>query len=398
MSRLLAVTNVVQLTYISPRVMWFAWNTFGAAPLPFESASADRVAPRGVALRRAVRWAGLILFLAALAAAGFYWWTTVRFLQSTDDAYLRADQVTMAPKISGYVSEVLVRENQGVAAGEPLVRIDAANYRAALAREIAMRDARQADVAISEAQLQQQLAAVAQAQAQLAGDEVDARFAAAEAERYRRLAATGAETAEKLAQMVNRRDRSMATLQSDKAALLAAQRQAETTRAQIAQARAQVEAAGASIHEADLDVDNTLVRASIAGRVGDLTVRVGQYVQPGTRLLTLVPVQDIYVIANFKETQLAAMQVGQHASVAVDALNGRRIDAVVESFAPGTGAEFALLPPENATGNFTKIVQRVPVRLRLHTDAPTLARLVPGLSVSVEIDTSQPTPAPAGDR
>jgi membrane fusion protein (multidrug efflux system) len=378
--------------------MWFAWNTFGAAPLPFESASADRVAPRGVALRRAVRWAGLILFLAALAAAGFYWWTTVRFLQSTDDAYLRADQVTMAPKISGYVSEVLVRENQGVAAGEPLVRIDAANYRAALAREIAMRDARQADVAISEAQLQQQLAAVAQAQAQLAGDEVDARFAAAEAERYRRLAATGAETAEKLAQMVNRRDRSMATLQSDKAALLAAQRQAETTRAQIAQARAQVEAAGASIHEADLDVDNTLVRASIAGRVGDLTVRVGQYVQPGTRLLTLVPVQDIYVIANFKETQLAAMQVGQHASVAVDALNGRRIDAVVESFAPGTGAEFALLPPENATGNFTKIVQRVPVRLRLHTDAPTLARLVPGLSVSVEIDTSQPTPAPAGDR
>jgi membrane fusion protein (multidrug efflux system) len=378
--------------------MWFAWNTFGAAPLPFESASADRVAPRGVALRRAVRWAGLILFLAALAAAGFYWWTTVRFLQSTDDAYLRADQVTMAPKISGYVSEVLVRENQSVAAGEPLVRIDAANYRAALAREIAMRDARQADVAISEAQLQQQLAAVAQAQAQLAGDEVDARFAAAEAERYRRLAATGAETAEKLAQMVNRRDRSMATLQSDKAALLAAQRQAETTRAQIAQARAQVEAAGASIHEADLDVDNTLVRASIAGRVGDLTVRVGQYVQPGTRLLTLVPVQDIYVIANFKETQLAAMQVGQHASVAVDALNGRRIDAVVESFAPGTGAEFALLPPENATGNFTKIVQRVPVRLRLHTDAPTLARLVPGLSVSVEIDTSQPTPAPAGDR
>jgi membrane fusion protein (multidrug efflux system) len=378
--------------------MWFAWNTFGAAPLPFESASADRVAPRGVALRWAVRWAGLILFLAALAAAGFYWWTTVRFLQSTDDAYLRADQVTMAPKISGYVSEVLVRENQSVAAGEPLVRIDAANYRAALAREIAMRDARQADVAISEAQLQQQLAAVAQAQAQLAGDEVDARFAAAEAERYRRLAATGAETAEKLAQMVNRRDRSMATLQSDKAALLAAQRQAETTRAQIAQARAQVEAAGASIHEADLDVDNTLVRASIAGRVGDLTVRVGQYVQPGTRLLTLVPVQDIYVIANFKETQLAAMQVGQHASVAVDALNGRRIDAVVESFAPGTGAEFALLPPENATGNFTKIVQRVPVRLRLHTDAPTLARLVPGLSVSVEIDTSQPTPAPAGDR
>jgi membrane fusion protein (multidrug efflux system) len=278
------------------------------------------------------------------------------------------------------------------------VRIDPANYRATLARQIAMRDARQAEVATSQAQLQQQLATVEQAEAQLAGDQVDAKFAAGEAERYRRLAASGAETQEKLAQMVNRRDRSDATVRSDKAALLSAQRQAETMRTQIEQARAQVEAAAASIHEADLDVDNTLVRASIAGRVGDLTVRLGQYVQPGTRMLTLVPVQDIYVIANFKETQLSAIRPGQHASVAVDALGGSRLDAVVESFAPGTGAEFALLPPENATGNFTKIVQRVPVRLRLHTDAATLARLVPGLSVSVEIDTSQAAAAPAGDR
>jgi membrane fusion protein (multidrug efflux system) len=339
--------------------------------------------------RRLAPWVGVLLVLSALAALGFYWWTTARFLQSTDDAYLRADSVTVAPKISGYVSEVLVRENQTVAAGQPLVRIDQANYRATLARETAMRDARQAEVATAQAQLQQQLAAVEQAQALLAGDQVDATFAAGEAERYRRLAASGAETQEKLAEMVNRRDRSDATVRSDKAALLAAQRQAQTMRVQIEQARAEVAAAGASIREADLDVGNTLVRASIAGRVGDMTVRVGQYVQPGTRMLTLVPVQDIYVVANFKETQLAGIRRGQLAHVGVDALGGREVDAVVESFAPGTGAEFALLPPENATGNFTKIVQRVPVRLRLQTDAATLARLVPGLSVSVEIDTSQ---------
>jgi membrane fusion protein (multidrug efflux system) len=345
-------------------------------------------------LRRPAPWIVLLLVLSASAGFGFYWWTTARFLQSTDDAYLRADEVTVAPKISGYVGEVLVRENQPVTAGQPLVRIDPANYRATLARQIAMRDARRAEVATSQAQLQQQLAAVEQAESLLAGDQVDATFAAGEAERYRRLAATGAETAEKLAQMINRRDRSDATVRSDKAALLASQRQAQTMRVQIEQARAQVEAAAASIHEADLDVDNTLVRASIAGRVGDLTVRVGQYVQPGTRMLTLVPVQDIYVVANFKETQLAAMRAGQHASVAVDALDGRAIDAVVDSFAPGTGSEFALLPPENATGNFTKIVQRVPVRLRLQTDAATLARLVPGLSVNVTIDTSQAAPAP----
>ncbi len=374
--------------------MWPAWNTLGG-PLPFESASTDHVAPRRTLLGRPVTWLVLLLVLSALVALGFYWWTTARFLQSTDDAYLRADGVTMAPRISGYVSDVLVRENQPVAAGQPLVRIDPANYRATLARQTAMRDARQADVATSQAQLQQQLAAVEQAEALLAGDQVDATFAAQEAQRYRRLAASGAETAEKLAQMVNRRDRSDATVRSDKAALLSAQRKAQTMRVQTEQARAEVAAAAASIREADLDVDNTLVRAGIAGRVGDLTARVGQYVQPGTRLLTLVPVQDIYVVANFKETQLSAMRPGQHASVAVDALGGRAVDAVVESFAPGTGAEFALLPPENATGNFTKIVQRVPVRLRLQTDPATLARLVPGLSVSVEIDTSQAAPAHA---
>ena len=366
--------------------------------MPFESASAEHVARGRPVLRRPITWIVLLLVLSALVGLGFYWWTTTRFVQSTDDAYLRADGVTMAPKISGYVSEVLVRENQSVTAGQALVRIDPANYRATLTRQTAMREARRAEVATSQAQLQQQLAAVEQAEAQLAGDEVDAKFAAGEAERYRRLAASGAETAEKLAQMVNRRDRSDATVRSDKAALLSSQRQAQTMRVQIEQARSQVEAAAASIHEADLDVQNTLVTASTAGRVGDLTVRIGQFVQPGTRMLTLVPVQDIYVVANFKETQLGAMRPGQRARVAVDALDGREIDAVVESFAPGTGSEFALLPPENATGNFTKIVQRVPVRLRLRTDAATLARLVPGLSVSVAIDTSQEAPVPAGDR
>jgi membrane fusion protein, multidrug efflux system len=148
-------------------------------------------------------------------------------------------------------------------------------------------------------------------------------------------------------------------------------------------------AAEAVMASAQLDVDHTLIRASIAGRVGDKTVQVGQYVQPGTRMLSIVPVQAIYVVANFKETQLGGMRAGQHASVEVDALDGRRLDAVIQSFAPGTGAQFALLPPENATGNFTKIVQRVPVRLQLQADDATLARLVPGLSVTVAVDTHQ---------
>ena len=363
--------------------------------MPFESAASQPTDTRPGLLRRPVTWLVLLLVIAAIVGFAIYWWTTARFLESTDDAYLRADQVAVAPKINGYVGEVLVRENQKVAAGQPLVRIDPANYQATLAHQTAARDARQADVATTQAQLQQQLASVDQSQATLDGDLVDARFAASEAERYRKLAATGAETTEKLAQMVNRRDRADATVHSDRAALVATQRQVQTTKAQIGQARAQVEAADASIHEARLDVDDTLVRASMAGRIGDLTVRVGQYVQPGTRMMTLVPIQDIYAVANFKETQLGAMRAGQHAKISIDALGGRTLDATLESFAPGTGAEFALLPPENATGNFTKIVQRVPVRFRLHTDDATRDRLIPGLSVNVEIDTSQPAPAAA---
>jgi membrane fusion protein (multidrug efflux system) len=363
-------------------------------------ASSSPVRPKPSLLQRPVFWIVLLLILLALVAYGIYWWTTERFLQSTNDAYLRADQVIVAPKISGYVSDVLVADNQAVQAGQVLVRIDPVNYQATLARQVASQQARQADVAVSDAQLQQQLAAVQQAQARLAGDQVDALYATREARRYRGLAATGAETSEKLAEMVNRLDRANTTVRSDAAALLSAQRQAQTVQAQIVQARAQVSTVTASIHEARLDIGNTVLRASIAGRVGDRTVRVGQYVQPGTRLLTLVPIQDIYVVANFKETQVGLLRIGQHARVGVDALGGEVLDAVVDSVAPGTGSEFALLPPENATGNFTKIVQRVPVRLRLRTDAATLARLVPGLSVTVSIDTNQPAssppPAPAG--
>jgi len=356
--------------------------------------SAEPAPPPRPFLKRPLVWIILLLLLIAAGGYGAYWWTTGRFFESTDDAYLQADQVTVAPRVSGYVSAVLVADNQAVTAGEPLVRIDPENYRATLTQQVAAQDARSADVSVAEAQLQQQVAGVDQARARLKGDQVDAAYAAHEATRYRGLAATGAEPQEKLAQMVNQRDRAQATVAADTAALAAAEGQVETTRAQIVQARAQAEGAQASVASARLDVAHTEITASIAGRVGDRTVRVGQYVQPGTRLLTLVPVQNIYVTANFKETQLARLRIGQHARVSVDALGGRSLDAVVQSMAPGTGAQFSILPPTNATGNFTKIVQRVPVRLRLDVDDETKFLLVPGLSATVTIDTAQK----AGDR
>jgi membrane fusion protein, multidrug efflux system len=332
-------------------------------------------------------WLVFILILGGGAKFGWDWWTSGRFIESTDDAYLAADAVVVAPQVSGYVHDVLVADNQEVSAGQPLVRIDPENYQINLERQKAAYDTRQAAAAVAEAQLQQQLAEVDQTEARLAGDRDDAAFAAQESARYKRLAASGAETAEKLADMVNQNQRANVTVQVDAAAVLSARRQADTAAAQLQQTRAQVEGADASIRAAELDVSHTLIRASIAGRVGDRAVRIGQYVQPGTRLLTLVPVQDIYVVANFKETQTDRIRIGEHASVSVDALDGRSLDAVVDSIAPGTGSTFALLPPENATGNFTKIVQRVPVRLRLKTDPTLLERLVPGLSVTVDIDT-----------
>jgi membrane fusion protein (multidrug efflux system) len=157
--------------------------------------------------------------------------------------------------------------------------------------------------------------------------------------------------------------------------------------AQITQARAQLEAARASLRQSQLDLQNTTLVSPLAGRVGDRSVRVGQYVQPGTRLMSVVPVQAVYLEANFKETQMRRMRVGQPATLHVDALRGVDLHGVVDSFAPGTGAQFALLPPENATGNFTKIVQRVPVRIRIETGSETRHLLLPGLSVTVDVDT-----------
>ncbi len=341
---------------------------------------------RGV-LRGALPWFAVAAGLAAGAGWGWHWWTVGRFVQSTDDAYVAADQVAAAPRVSGYVSAVLVGDNQEVAAGQPLVRIDPANSDAALARQRAAAEARAADVATAEAQLRQQRAAVAEASARLDGARADARFTAGEAERYRRLSRSGAETAESLAKAVNERDRAQAAVRSDEAALEAERRKVDTMAAQVAQAQAEATAAGAAVSEAGLDVGNTLIRSAVAGRVGDRTVRVGQFVQPGTRLLTVVPVRDAYVVANFKETQLARMRPGQRAGIRVDALGGETLHGTLESFAPGTGSQFALLPPENATGNFTKIVQRVPVRFRLDRHGCECGRLVPGLSVTVEVDT-----------
>jgi membrane fusion protein (multidrug efflux system) len=333
----------------------------------------------------------LIALVVALGIAGgawlAHWWLVGRFVESTDDAYLRADDVAVAPKVSGYVAEVLVADNQAVSVGTPLVRLDTRQYQASVDEAQATVDAREADLQHAEADLREQHAKVAQAQAEEQVARVALKRADDNVRRYAPLTATGAETAERLADFTSTRDEARATLASNAAAVRSAEAQIAATAAQIAQSRAQVEAARASLQQKQLDLRDTTIYSAIAGRIGDRTVRVGQFVQPGTRLLTVVPVQQLYLEANFKETQVGRMRVGQPATLHVDALGSVELHGVVDSFAPGTGAEFALLPPENATGNFTKIVQRVPVRIRLEAGPETQSVLLPGLSVTVDVDT-----------
>jgi membrane fusion protein (multidrug efflux system) len=330
------------------------------------------------------------LGIVALIVAGIWlarWWTVGRFIESTDDAYLQADSVTVAPKVSGYVTDVYVGDNATVKAGDPLVRLDTRQYQVALDQAQATIAARAADIQRAQADILQQHANIEQAKAQQQVARVSAQHARDEVQRYAPLAATGAETSERLSELTSTRDQALATLAANTAAVDAAETQIAATTAQIAQARAQLEAAEASARQAHLDLQDTVVRSVLAGKVGDRSVRVGQYVQPGTRMLSVVPVQSTYLTANFKETQVGHMRVGQPVILHVDALPDTDLHGVVDSFAPGTGAQFALLPPENATGNFTKIVQRIPVRIRIETGPETRSVLLPGLSVTADVDT-----------
>jgi membrane fusion protein, multidrug efflux system len=345
--------------------------------------------PEAASRRPARLWQALLAAALLLAALvwGVRWWEVGRYIESTDAAYLKADSVIVAPKVSGYVAELYVTDDQNVSAGQPLVKIDSRLYQAILAQSTATSAARKADIAKGGADLQLQRAKIAQSRAELQGARASSAYAIEQVKRYEPLVSSGAEPEERLAELKNAEERSAATLAADAAELEAAERQLATIQAQIEQARAQLDAAEASAQQMSLDMQDTIVRSTLAGRIGDRAVRVGQYVQPGTRLMTIVPVQDIYLEANFKETQIGLMRPGQPAFIHVDALPGTELHGVVVSLSPGTGSQFALLPPQNATGNFTKIVQRVPVRIRVDAGEETRRVLVPGLSVRVRVDT-----------
>lgn len=332
---------------------------------------------------------GLMAFL-VIACGGVYgrhWYLVGRFLESTNNAYLRADQVAMAPRVSGQVSDIYVRDNEAVAAGQPLLKIDARRYEMTVRQARATVAAREADVAKSEADLRQQDAVIAQAEADVKTAEATAELADKEFGRAAALVVRGFATQQKNEQTESALAQARSTVNLKQAVRDAARQQVATLKAQLAQAQAQLAAAKETLSQAEIDLNDTVLRSPIAGRVGDRTVQLGQFAQPGMRLLTIVPTQQIYLVANFKETQVQNMQPGQPVEISVDAYPDLALTGTVDSFAPGTGAQFALLPPENATGNFTKIVQRVPVRIRLNAPERAAPAFVPGLSVEVSVNT-----------
>ena len=334
---------------------------------------------------------GLLVALVVIVAGVGLWFvyekTRGQYLQTTNDAQLRTDYVTIAPRTTGYVAEVLVSDNQDVAAGQPLVRVDSRDYRAQAEQAKADIAVAEASTRNAEAQVHEQEATIAQTRAQLDGTKAKAAYDAGEVARYTPLAATDAEPRAKLAQLRAAATQSASEAKAQAASLEMQQRRVAGLKAQVDQAQAQAQSARAKLDAVDVDLDATLLRAPVAGRVGDKTVTVGQYAPAGTRLMSLAPADKLYLVANFKETQLGLMRPGQPATIKVDALPGIALKGHVSSVAPGTGAEFSLLPPDNATGNFTKIVQRVPVRIELEAGPTARRLLVPGLSVTATVDT-----------
>jgi membrane fusion protein, multidrug efflux system len=338
-------------------------------------------------LRKVLMAGAAAAVLAGAAWYGWDYWTVGRFQVSTDDAYVKADNTTIAPKVSGYLHEVLVGDNEGVKAGQVLARIDDRDFRVALDQARADVAAARAAIASKQAQLEVQQATIDAAKATIEVDRATATFAAQENKRYTDLASTGYGSVQNAQQAQSRIAGAQAAIQRDTASLVSALKQVDLLKAEIVQANAALARAEAVQSQAQLNLDYTSIVAPIDGVVGNRTLRTGQFVQAGTQLMSVVPVSGAYVVANFKETQLTDVRAGQPVDIAVDMFPGQTVHGHVDSIAPASGQEFALLPPDNATGNFTKVVQRIPVKIALDGDSSAPIALRPGMSVIPTIET-----------
>src|SRR3954452_13928122 len=337
-------------------------------------------------IKRAALALAVALGVAAAASFGHYYLTTGRYLETTDDAYVKADSTIIAPKVSGYIAQVLVGDNQPVTAGQVLAKIDDRDFRAALRQAEADVAAAEAAVRNLDAQLALQQPIIEQGTADVVAAEANQKFAQEEQARYDGLMKTGSGTVQRAQQTDAAMRASNAQLQHAKSGLLAAERRVDVLTTQLAQAVAQRDRAAAMEQQAALNLSYTAVTAPVDGTVGARSLRVGQFVQAGTQLMAVVPLDAVYVVANFKETQLTHVRSGQPVELTIDGFHGIKLRGHGDSLSPATGVGFALRAAENTTGNFTKIVQRVPVKIVL--DDNNLAGLLrPGMSAEPTVNT-----------
>tara|TARA_R110002020_G_scaffold117466_3_gene268521 strand:- start:5300 stop:6331 length:1032 start_codon:yes stop_codon:yes gene_type:complete len=330
----------------------------------------------------------LFFLLVILAGAAFFthWWFIGRHYQHTDNAYVHAEIARVSSQLSAQVTEVLVKDNQLVAAGDPLVRLDPRDFEIALSHARANLATRQAEKAEAESRFLQQDSLIAAAQADVEARQAEQRRIGLDIERITPLRKSGYASEEQVSNFRAQLDVAKAQVRRANADSRTQTLSKDTLRADIDRLSALVDAAQADIVRAELDLQRTSIVAPVAGRVGQRSVRIGLNVQPGAHLLALVPQQQLWVQANFKETQLQDLREGLKATLIFDAFPGEEIPGVIDSLFPASGAQFSLLPPDNATGNFTKVVQRIPVKILIDDQHPLSPQLRPGMSVSVKVD------------
>jgi membrane fusion protein (multidrug efflux system) len=351
-----------------------------------ERAPETRGRLRRSGIRKAAVAGAALLAGVFLCWYGYDYWTVGRFIETTDDAYVGGDVTVMAPKVAGFITQVAVTDNQAVRRGDLLIKLDDRDYRAALARAEALVAAQQATLANLDAMRRLQDAVIRQAQAGIAAADAEIVRARDDRNRFEILSRTAAASIQSFQKADADHKQALAGGDRARAALDAAQLQLLVIDTQKQQTRAALDAAIADRDTARLNLGYTELRAPFDGVVGDRNARTGAYAAVGAQLLAVVPASGLWVDANFKENQLARMQAGEPVTIRADVLPDVTFHGHVVSLSPATGAQFSVLPAENATGNFTKIVQRVPVRILLDRDASVLGRLRPGLSVTAAVD------------
>ncbi len=366
---------------------------------PPTEASAPPSQPKRRKGRRLLLSAAAILALGVGGWYGHYWWTVGRFIVSTDDAYVGVHTATLSAKVSGYVDAVDANDNEQVRTGDIIARIDDGDYKLAVEAARDKIATQQATIERIGKQIAAQEAAVDAAKAQLTSAKAGDTRAELELKRQQQLAVHQFASQQALEQAQANRDQAVASVQGAAANVEGAETNVAVLKAQKEEATRTLKQLQTSLAKAERDLSFTVIRAPFDGVVGNRAVQSGDYVQPGQRLASLVPLNDVYIDANFKETQLEDLHPGQEASIAVDALPDHDIKGRVVSVAPASGSVFSLLPPDNATGNFTKIVQRIPVRIRVPAAVDKQEVLRPGMSVVVSVNTKPGTtdsvPAPA---